>query len=753
MKNNILIPFVGDSIGGSHKSIIEIYNNLKNMNINIIFVLHKKNGILSKYLKKLNINYKILEIKNLAGESPSKMDIVLSNLKFFFKLYFFIKRNKITLIHCNDLRTNLSWTMAAKISRTPLIWHQRTLMSKSKWWNFVKYISNEFIVTSNSIKKSSPKNIKNTKLIHNPVNEIFEVKQKNKKINSKFIDIGYCGRIVKSKNIEYLIESVANIDKNKKIKDKKIRLYLAGNGSNEYINILKKFSLKNGFKNIYFLGFIENPYKFIEKLDLLVCPSLIDGFGRTLIESMVVKTPVIASKVGGHRDIIRNNYNGVLFNPNKKRSLEAKIVSLVSNNKLKNRIISNYSNTLIKYNKNLIAEKIFKIYEKYHSKEQLDKLTKTLHIDIEGGWGGSSKSLFEIIKVVNKKVTISHVILGQSGKISKEYNKLGIKNLIIKNLYSFVPRKKNSHKIFIKNLYKLIVFFKTFSKILKYIKNEKIEIIHLNYEGLFLYGLFLKLFTNKKIIIHIRTLLPMKNIYSKIIIKLIKNYCADYILFISDNEKKRFNFEQTKYTPHNEILLNIYNTNYLANKQKRGRYKIIYLGNINYNKGVDRLLDLSEFLIKNNLDYFTIDIYGIPRENFAFYDNLLKIKNERNLYNLDFKGHIFDVSKVLKNAFLLIRPSRDNDPWGRDVIEAITSGLPVIATGSYNKLVINNSNGFLVKNFNCAKIANYCEYLRKNPDKWEKFSKYSIKNLKPKFNGLNQYKVFKNIIYKLNFNV
>ena len=63
MKNNILIPFVGDSIGGSHKSIIEIYYDLKNMNINIIFVLHNKNGVLSKYLNKLKINYQILEIE------------------------------------------------------------------------------------------------------------------------------------------------------------------------------------------------------------------------------------------------------------------------------------------------------------------------------------------------------------------------------------------------------------------------------------------------------------------------------------------------------------------------------------------------------------------------------------------------------------------------------------------------------------------------------------------------------------------
>ena len=56
-------------------------------------------------------------------------------------------------------------------------------MSKSKWWNFVKYIFNEFIVTSNSIKKSHQKILK-IKLIHNPVNEIFEVKKKKKiKVN------------------------------------------------------------------------------------------------------------------------------------------------------------------------------------------------------------------------------------------------------------------------------------------------------------------------------------------------------------------------------------------------------------------------------------------------------------------------------------------------------------------------------------------------------------------------------------------
>ena len=53
---------------------------------------------------------------------------------------------------------------------------------------------------------------------------------------------------------------------------------------------------------------------------------------------MVVKTPVIASKVGGHKDILKDNYNGIFFNPNIKGNLEDKIISLVTNNKLKNKL-------------------------------------------------------------------------------------------------------------------------------------------------------------------------------------------------------------------------------------------------------------------------------------------------------------------------------------------------------------------------------------------------------------------------------
>jgi len=65
----VLFPFVGDSVGGSHRSILELYSALKNdSTITPIFVLHEI-GPLSNLLNSLNIQYEYIFIKHLAGES------------------------------------------------------------------------------------------------------------------------------------------------------------------------------------------------------------------------------------------------------------------------------------------------------------------------------------------------------------------------------------------------------------------------------------------------------------------------------------------------------------------------------------------------------------------------------------------------------------------------------------------------------------------------------------------------------------
>ena len=53
MNKEIVFPFVGDSIGGSHVSTIELIKGIKKKGKKIRIVIHRK-GLLCSYLKKKN---------------------------------------------------------------------------------------------------------------------------------------------------------------------------------------------------------------------------------------------------------------------------------------------------------------------------------------------------------------------------------------------------------------------------------------------------------------------------------------------------------------------------------------------------------------------------------------------------------------------------------------------------------------------------------------------------------------------------
>ena len=58
-----------------------------------------------------------------------------------------------------------------------------------------------------------------------------------------------------------------------------------------------------------------------------------EPFGRTLIESMSVKTPVIANKSGGHIEIIKDNFNGWLCDINNMKDTTNLVLKIINNKK------------------------------------------------------------------------------------------------------------------------------------------------------------------------------------------------------------------------------------------------------------------------------------------------------------------------------------------------------------------------------------------------------------------------------------
>lgn len=67
--------------------------------------------------------------------------------------------------------------------------------------------------------------------------------------------------------------------------------------------LIEKYNLKD---NIDLLGFKENPYPILKNSKILCVTSKYEGYGLAAIESIVLETPVVATNVGGLKEIINN---------------------------------------------------------------------------------------------------------------------------------------------------------------------------------------------------------------------------------------------------------------------------------------------------------------------------------------------------------------------------------------------------------------------------------------------------------------
>lgn len=119
--------------------------------------------------------------------------------------------------------------------------------------------------------------------------------------------ISTAGRLCYEKNIPLLLKAFALVRRAKKVK-----LLVIGDGTER--QALENLCAGLGIRDdVYFLGFQENPYKFMKRSDIFVHTCLLEGFGNVVVEAMACGVTVIANDCPyGPREIIINGENGIL---------------------------------------------------------------------------------------------------------------------------------------------------------------------------------------------------------------------------------------------------------------------------------------------------------------------------------------------------------------------------------------------------------------------------------------------------------
>jgi len=166
----------------------------------------------------------------------------------------------------------------------------------------------------------------------------------------------YIGAMVEKKGVGDLIDTIL------KYKDlNRYKFIFAGGGT-----LLDRLKDKaKGIDNIIFKDWLdsEEVIKLYKSVDILILPSYAEGFPNVISEALNYRLPIISTNVGGISESVKNNFNGILFEPKNRFQLYRSIRRLGESRELREKFSKNSEEILItNHSIDINCQKLFNIF-------------------------------------------------------------------------------------------------------------------------------------------------------------------------------------------------------------------------------------------------------------------------------------------------------------------------------------------------------------------------------------------------------
>ncbi len=152
----------------------------------------------------------------------------------------------------------------------------------------------------------------------------------------------YLGRLSSEKGIDVLIGAMDGLSD--------IELKIAGNGPQ--LKSLSELAEKRKLGHVHFIGYVEGKkkLKLLSEAQAIIVPSVCyENFPYTVLESMAIGTPIIASNIGGLSTIIEDHKSGLLFDVSDSDALR-KLISYLRDNPSQIVEMGHYARSVVETN-------------------------------------------------------------------------------------------------------------------------------------------------------------------------------------------------------------------------------------------------------------------------------------------------------------------------------------------------------------------------------------------------------------------
>ena len=365
-QNRIKLAILDHSpdLGGAEVAILTLLKNMDRSRFETTVILPCR-GPFSKALEKMDIPVAIIRLpmgllrlkRGRAFLSFLFLIVSLIYLQFYLlKLCFYLKINRFQLVLTNTIKAHLYGSLAARLCSIPLVWRFHDLLVAPDFSPFlIRFISlfgklfpkKIYAVSGVSrdyLIKSGIAEIK-TEVIFNAVDsELFEINRDFKSIRDEYHLgraklVGCIGRIVPQKGQKVLLSAIPGVIQ----RYQEAFFLMVGDiflREEAYKKELFELINRNGIGDkVKWTGFRVDIGNVMDSLDIVVFPSIApEAFPLSVLEAMSLGKPVIASSVGGVKEIIEDGVSGYLVEPNRPDQITEKILFLFQDQEICDRI-------------------------------------------------------------------------------------------------------------------------------------------------------------------------------------------------------------------------------------------------------------------------------------------------------------------------------------------------------------------------------------------------------------------------------
>lgn len=378
LPRRVCFPFMGRELGGSHFSARGLIRGLDRKRFEPVLVLQYADGPVFEHFQNEDAEMGISPA--IPGIEPGQAfgaGATLRAVASARRLAGYLQSLGVAIVHCNDGRTNAFWSLPAKLAGAKLIWHNRG-NPRSRGLRFVAPLLPDRVISVSHFASPAPGALSaagKNDVIYSPFDITIAVDRQKARaalaaelgVGADTPLVGYFGLLIDRKRPLVFVETIARLQATAPA----IGLFFG----DAYDGLAEKCAARAAelgvADKIRFMGFRSPGMQWIAACNVLLVTAIDEPFGRTLIEAMLVGTPVVATASGGNIEALRHGETGLLAPAEDADGLAAQAAQILNDRALASSIAAEARReALSKFGERRHAEAVMAIYDRVLEKNQ-----------------------------------------------------------------------------------------------------------------------------------------------------------------------------------------------------------------------------------------------------------------------------------------------------------------------------------------------------------------------------------------------